>query len=187
MVRIMGFRVSRLFRPFNRLAGDRSGVSAVEFALILPLMLTLYIGGNEFGHALTLKRKVSHAASTIADLITQSKTITGADMSNIFDATERILWPYGSDGARMVVSLIIITEDNEATVVWSAARNDTQLAVGPITVPADVNTANTYLLRSDVHVDYTPSIGYVLTGTVDLGDRFYLRPRQGAAIGYTGG
>jgi Flp pilus assembly protein TadG len=178
-----GFRLARLFRPFNRMAGDRSGVSAVEFALILPIMLTLYIGGNEFGHALTLKRKITHVTSSIADLVTQSKTISNSDMENILDAAEQIVWPYSAAGMRTVVSLIHIDEDNDATVVWSDARNDTPLGDGAtVQVPANVDTADTYLVRAEVHIDYTPTIGYVLIGTVDLGDRFYLRPRQSTSI-----
>ena len=184
MVRFLtGFRFSRLFRPFNRMAGDRSGVSAVEFALILPIILTLYIGGNEFGHALTLKRKITHVTSSIADLVTQSKTISSSDMENILDAAEEILWPYPATGMRIVVSLIEIDEDNNATVVWSDARNDTALVVGTtVTVPANVDIAETFVVKTEVHIDYTPQIGYVLTGTLDLGDVFYLRPRQSATV-----
>lgn len=183
VMRIAGFRLSRLFRPFNRLAGDKSGVSAIEFALIAPLMLTLYLGGNEFGHAFTLKRKISHVTSAVADLVTQSRRITNADMQNIFDAAEEVLWPYDSSGVRIVVTMIAIDEDSEATVVWSDARNDTALTPGdPIEIPDSIRTADTYLLSTEVHIDHTPQIGYVLTGTLDLTDHFFLRPRQGATI-----
>jgi Flp pilus assembly protein TadG len=184
MVRIMsGFRIARLFRPFNRLAGDQSGVSAVEFAIILPLMLSLYIGGSEFGHALTIKRKITHVTSTIADLVTQSKTISSTDMTNIMDSVDQILWPYSATSAKIKVSLIRIDADSNATVVWSAARNDTALVADtPVVVPDNVITANTYVVSSEVHLPYTPGIGYALTGTVDLWDQFYLRPRQGASV-----
>src|SRR5476651_1523421 len=36
-----------LWRPIRRLVNDRRAVSAVEFALVLPVMLTLYVGGNQ--------------------------------------------------------------------------------------------------------------------------------------------
>ena len=39
--------VSNLRDRLTRLAGDERGVSAVEFALLLPVMLTLYLGGVE--------------------------------------------------------------------------------------------------------------------------------------------
>jgi hypothetical protein len=96
---------------------------------------------------------------------------------------DQILWPYSAATATIKVSLIRIDEDNEATVVWSAARNDTKLVAGAqVEVPDNVNTANTYVVSSEVHMPYTPGIGYVLSGTFDLWDQFYLRPRQGASI-----
>lgn len=172
-------RLSRLLRPFKRLAEDGSAVSAVEFALILPLMLTLYIGGNEFGHALTISRKVTHVASTVSDLVAQSKTLTNADMGNILDAAESVMTPYPATNLKIKVSLLAINNTGKVTVVWSDANeNDTPLTVGQeVQVPVDIIQNNTHLVVAEVHHDYTPMIGYVLTGTFDLWDRFYLRPR----------
>src|ERR1700692_1888012 len=48
--------------------GDRRGLSAVEFALLLPLMLTLYLGGVEVSNGVAADRKVAITARTVADL-----------------------------------------------------------------------------------------------------------------------
>ena len=53
-------------------AGDTKGVSAVEFALVLPLMLTLYLGGAELAQAISASRKVTLVSRTVADLAAQS-------------------------------------------------------------------------------------------------------------------
>ncbi len=177
------FLLRRHLNPFRRLLGDRSGVSAVEFALVLPIMLTLYLGGNEFGHAFTIKRKVTHVASTIADLITQSKTVTNADIENIFNVASAILTPYGTTDVTIRVAMIKIDADENATVMWSAARNETPLvADSSVILPEDVNAPDTYLLSTEVHFPYYPAIGYTLTGPIDLWDLFYLRPRQGTFV-----
>ncbi len=76
MVTPMTRLVPPVFRHGRRFAGDRKGVSAVEFALILPLMLALYFGGIELGDALTIKRKVTRVTSSLSDLVTQSTTIS---------------------------------------------------------------------------------------------------------------
>ena len=78
-----------LWRPFRRFAKDARGVSAVEFALILPLMLTLYLGGNELTHALTIARKVTHATSSLGDLVTQTKAVSAADMTKYTTSWDR--------------------------------------------------------------------------------------------------
>ena len=60
--------LGRLVAALRRIAADRRAVSAVEFALLLPLMLTLFIGGNEVSQAMTIYRKISRTGSTLGDL-----------------------------------------------------------------------------------------------------------------------
>ena len=162
----------------RRLTSDRTGVSAVEFALILPLMLTLYIGGIQISEALTISRKVTHVTSSLGDLVAQSKTISNSDMTNILNAAAAVMAPYSGDPLQIKVSGITIDTNGKATVAWGDARNDTALAKGAtVTLPAAVNQANSFLVMTEVHYPYTPTIGYVLTGNFDLTDKFYQRPR----------
>ena len=55
--------------PLCRFMGDRRGVSAVEFALIAPIMVAMYLGAAELTQVLTLDRKVTSAANAVADLV----------------------------------------------------------------------------------------------------------------------
>ncbi len=171
------------------MGSDAHGVSAVEFALILPVMLTLYLGCNELGNGLTIARKVTHVTSTVSDLVTQSKdSITMADMQNIANAAGAIMTPYSAAALRIRVSEYYIDADKKVTVVWSASRypTTTEMPLPKDTVitnlPTVVKTPNTYLVTTEVHYAYTPTIGYVMTGTFDLHDQFYLRPRLSKGI-----
>lgn len=165
-------------RCTRRFAGDQRGVAAVEFALILPVMLALYFGAVELGDALTINRKVTHVTSTLSDLVTQSKVLSDTDMDNILDAAGAVMTPYSANDLKMKITGIAIDANGKATVAWSDARNDTALAKGAVvTVPAAVKTPNTFLINAEVHYSYKPMIGYVMTGDFDLNDTFYLRPR----------
>lgn len=165
----------RLLRAFAR---NRRGVSALEFALLLPIMVTLYLGGIELGEALTLNRKVTHVTSALADLVTQARTISNTDMDNILDAAESIIVPYDQTLLKIKLTEVYIDNNGLAKAVWSDARNDTAFTAGQtVTLPPAVATKNTYILMAEVHYTYTPSIGYVMTGSFDLHDKFYLRPR----------
>lgn len=186
--RVINLRRRRLQRPFRRLAGDRSGVSAVEFALLLPLMLSLYFGAVEVGDALTIDRKVTHVTSSLADLVTQSRTISNNDMKNILDAAASVITPYESGLLRIKVSGVAIDNDGKATVVWSDARNDTPLAKNSVvSLPTAVKQPNTFLVTAEVHYTYTPTIGYMLTGSFDMKDQFYLRPRLSDTVNRVAG
>jgi hypothetical protein len=59
-IRKMAFILSRL----SDLRSDHRGVAAVEFAIILPFMLAVYIGGVELGDGLAIRVKVTDTAHT---------------------------------------------------------------------------------------------------------------------------
>lgn len=66
---------SRLLMRANRTARnfmmDRSGVGAVEFAFIAPLMLVMFFGTIEFSQGVGANRKVTIMARTLSDLTSQ--------------------------------------------------------------------------------------------------------------------
>ena len=180
---------NRLRRPVRLFRNDARGVSAVEFALILPIMLLLYLGCDELGNGLTIARKVTHVTSTISDLVTQSKSsVSSGEMTNILNAATAIMTPYDATMLRIRLSEYAIDASGKVTVVWSVARNPgttyPALAAGTVisTVPTSLRTPSTNLVTAEVHYAYTPTIGYVMTGTFDLHDQFYLRPRLSAGI-----
>lgn len=165
-------------RMAKRFGADQSGVSVVEFALILPIMLTLYFGAVELGDALTIKRKVTSVTSSLSDLVTQSKSVTDDDMKNIFNAAKTMISPYNEGKLKIKITGVKIDDDGKATVAWSDALNDTPFAKNsPITLPAAVSEDDSFLVTTEVHYDYTPTIGYVVTGSFDLNDQYYLKPR----------
>ena len=84
---IGGLRRSRFVR-------DRRGVSAVEFALVAPIMICLYFGCVEVSDAVAGDRKVSLTAAALAILSAQVTTISTSDMTNILNASSCIIQPY---------------------------------------------------------------------------------------------
>ena len=64
-MKTMTSRTSQFLRRFGR---DRRGASAIEFALIAPLMLGLYIGCVEISDGVAADRKVTLTAGALANL-----------------------------------------------------------------------------------------------------------------------
>lgn len=187
--------VACLSRLVRRFAVERRGVSAVEFALILPLMLVIYAGCGEVTTALIVDRKVSRAASTISDLVAQQTSVSAATMTNIFDATTAILEPYDVSAAKVVLVVIDVTSSGQK-VAWSKARGDTAATanVAPpagLAVPASIATVGDEIVVGRVTYAYTSPFANVMKsitgGTVyNLKHVFYLKPRQGTTIAFTG-
>ncbi len=160
----------------QRLARDTRGVSAVEFALIAPLMVSLYLGCVEISDGVSAQRKVTLIASTLANLTAQSTSLSTSDVSNILDASTAIIYPYSSSTLKMTISCIAVDANKNATVKWSVTRNGTALS-GSVTLPTALQVANTQLVYSQASYGYKPAIGYTITGTLTLSEQMYMMPR----------
>jgi len=162
----------------RRFAVDTKGVSAVEFALVLPLMLTLYLGGAEVAQAISASRKLTLVSRTVADLASQSASISETNMTNILNASAAVVSPFSSSTLKVTVSQVKIDGNGNATVDWSDTLNGTAHAKGAtVTLPAALNVPSSSLIWSEVQYAYKPVIGYVVTGTLNLKDQIYMRPR----------
>ena len=175
----------RLPRWAGRFLGDKQGVSAVEFALILPLMMTLYLGGAEVAQAISASRKVTLVSRTVADLASQSSSITAAGMTNILNASAAVLAPFPSGKLKVTVSQVKIDANGVATVEWSDTLNGTKRGTGTgVTLPAALNVANTWLIWTEAEFSYEPTLGAGITGTLALKDEMYMRPRLSNWVTY---
>ena len=57
------------------LLNDRSGLAAVEFAMVFPIMVVMYFGVVEFSSAIAVDRKATQVARTLSDLTSQSISV----------------------------------------------------------------------------------------------------------------
>jgi Flp pilus assembly protein TadG len=161
----------------------KSGVAALEFALILPLVLLGFVGANELSSAVQVSQKVSQTASTVADLVAQASTISNADETNIFAAANAIIFPYSSSGESIVISSIVDNGGGMGRVVWSDANLGQARAVGStLPLPAGVITTGGSVILAEVHYSYTPAPAYVTNGAILMKSQFFSRPRRVANI-----
>lgn len=168
--------ITRMRRILGRFSRDLRGVSAVEFALLAPLMITLYVGCAEVSDGVAADRKVSLTAAALANLSSQVTTISSTDMTNILDASSAIIAPYSTTQLQITLSCINIDANKNATVKWSVTRGGT-VHSGSITIPSALAVANSQLLFGEASYQYKPSVGYTVTGTLNLSDRMYMSPR----------
>ncbi len=162
----------------RRFARNRDAVSAMEFAIVLPVMLLLYIGGVELGDGLQIQFKVTETARTITDLASQYISIQSSDMSNILAAASSVVAPYSTSNITMTVSEVTTNPQGQGTITWSCSLNGTPHTVGAtIILPANLQTPNISLIWGEVTYPYTPPMGYVISGTINLYQSNYFYPR----------
>jgi Flp pilus assembly protein TadG len=182
-----------------KLIGDCNAVAAIEFAMIVPIMLVMFFGTVEFSSAYAVDRKVTLMARTLSDLTSQSLSVANSDLTNFFTASNAIMTPYpGAPTQANLCELYVDPVTLAARIEWniSATFNSAGvvvLAAGvatncPVAIPSQLAVGGTYLIYSKIKYTYTPPVANVMgllgSAGVTLSDFSYTRPRQSACVIY---
>ena len=172
-------RAIRQRGTLRRLFGDQRGVSAVEFALIAPIMIFFYFGLAEFCQGYMAQKRMGHAAAMIGDLVSQSTTDVSAEqVEDIFAIGDLIMRPFTPDTLSLRITSVT-REDDTVTVDWSMGRGMDALADGEeVTIPEDLLEEGESLVMSEATYEYDSPINYMLPEGVTFDQIHYLRPRQ---------
>jgi len=171
--------LKRLYRIFAK----KDGMAAIEFALLAPVLLFMFLGGIELTDALICKQKVTGMAAAAADLIAQETQVSNAGMSDVFSAVNSIVYPYPTTGLRIVITSLVDDGHGNGTVQWSDAQNAAPRSVNStVAVPSGVITSGGTVILAEVTYPYTSQIAHFLTGTTDMTTSFYARPRRSVSI-----
>jgi Flp pilus assembly protein TadG len=178
---------------------DRRGLAAVEFAMILPVMLLLFFGTVEFSSGVAVDRKVTLMARTLSDLTSQSPSVADTDLVNFFSASVGIMTPYDATPTKAQLSEVYVDSTKIAKVKWTKAATiaagATQATLSTSTrtngqdvtsvIPSALLIPNTFLIFSEVNYTYKPAVGYVMgKDGINLSDVAYTRPRQSQCVIY---
>ena len=169
---------------------DQRGIAAVEFALILPFMLTLYLGIVELSKGYMASQRMTLVARTLADLTAQQQqlqtggttNITDSIISNIFAASGAIMSPYSTAQLKMTISQVLLSNKADGTCCqaktdWTITNNGgtarpcqvlTPSNAAPVsitTIPTGFTTAPSTsgpVVVADVTYQYAPGFSFDL-------------------------
>lgn len=167
---------------FSSLLRNESGIAAVEFALILPLMLVIFMGLVELSRSMRASQKVDLVAHTLADLTAQQLNggqavgqagLTEADITSIFSAANTLMAPLQTANLKMTISEISISSPQpnqwQAKATWTVARNGGQQRPCETLSPMDAKPVSIATIpKSYVEVTngVTPTPGHMIVADI---------------------
>ncbi len=108
---------------------DRRGVSAVEFALIAPVLLLIFLASIELPRMLGTSQNLTRAMRTLADLVSRSP----ASLDDAFAAADAVAAPRDISATAIRISAVGVYDQNGsivAKVCSNTQRNGVARAVG---------------------------------------------------------
>ena len=184
-----------LRRWLRRFRTAEHGVAAVEFALILPIMLMLYIGMVEGSTLISMDRKVQTVSGSVGDLVARSNgTIKGNTLNDYVKVAAGIMTPFSDDDLEQVVSQVHVDADGKATIDWSrryvgqVLQSSGAHAAGSVyALPSEVvdilrGQGQQYVIVTECSADYVPLYGFAFDKAVNLYRENFFMPRFGERI-----
>lgn len=165
---------------------DERGIGAIEFAILFPVLLMLYLGAFELTVGLSVEKRVSRSAGSIADILTHASTTTTtkSDLATMTSVAGAILAPYATTGMTLKITGVQIDAGSSATVAWSWAQDGSKpyTAGSAVTVPSDINQPSSFLVRTELAIPYQIlSFGsdFLPAGSnqITIGRSYFYRPR----------
>ena len=175
-----------------KLRRDTRGLAAVEFAIIVPLMLGMFFATVELSSGVAVDRKVSMTAEGLADLVSRYTNVNDSDFTNFFTIGRAMVTPYAAAPLKATITEVFIdSTTGVGRAQWS--KGDYPRAVGStVPVPANLISRDAsnniipgqYLIFSEISYVYTPAVGYIVKSAVTLSDTTYMRPRLSQCVFY---
>ena len=177
-------------------------MAAVEFAFVLPILITMLLGLVELSQALLIRSDINNMSSVGANLIAEEKSVSSTDITNVFNAVGAMLFPFTlvdnsnplSPTSRYSVTLTSVIDGgtgNAPKVAWSCTQNgtaETKNSAPSKALPSGMITAGdgTSVIWSRVTYKYTSPISWYLTGNRTWTTDFYSKPRRVLQVPVTG-
>lgn len=164
----------------RRALSDRSGVAAIEFALIFPVIFVLNVAAAEALQAYMAQRQVAHIAATMADITAQNRTVTDAEVDDILLASTAMIHPFPAERLQQRVSSMSASGTGSVSTDWTRKR-DWSGTSGPA-MPSGYLAASESVIVADVIYDYRPTFGLFLPETLRFTRHAYVRPRLSSKV-----
>ena len=192
--RIRRSSLGALVRQMRRFRRASRGIAAVEFALVAPVMVLMYLGTVEVSSGVTTNRKLTLLSRALGDLTGRATTMTTSDLAGIFAAGTAIMQPVDTTNLQMRITSVTVTGATGARVgrvAWSCAKGQAVTGVpansqgvqANMVYPMTALTANAvypiptgfedsdFFVVADAMYPYVPQFGYAWVGRIDLNQK----------------
>lgn len=162
---------------------NEDGVSAVEFALIAPLMVVIFFGCIELSFMMRADRRVTATASSLGDLTSRLASVTDEDMRELYNAATVMMQPYQASETRMRITSIVDSGNGQKRVAWSDGyKMEPRVVNSVVPVPDGIVPQPGSVILTEIEYDYQSTFSVIIDTSLTMSDTFYLRPRRVSTI-----
>lgn len=169
----------------NRLVRSEEGISSVEAALVLPVLLMFLIGIYEIGMGVSSNQKTIRASQIAADLLSRERIVTDHDVSEAFEAARQAILPLDDSNLGIDVVSVEFGQDGAGNETIDPLWRETQ------NMPEDISILNDMSGLGDsgegalgvvVTYRYDPLFSSGIFETIQMREVAFVRSRKSSII-----
>lgn len=165
----------------------QDAMAAVEFALVLPVLLVMFLGTLEVGLALSVDRRLSLTVTSVADLVAREEKATTASVAGIMEVSKHLLHPYSTSKMKLSIMALRteLTDTTKGEVLWAYAYNGAAIPANCThqTLKKDLLGPGVVAIAVQAYYDYQPLITkYFIKNNITFEDNAMMSPRLGTVV-----
>jgi Flp pilus assembly protein TadG len=165
-------------KTFRRFGADKSGLAALEFAILLPMMVILLFGSVEVINMLSTNQRVQNVAASLADVIARDTEVSNAEINGLWIAMDTLMFPEPPAPLEARITSILIVNATTAQVTWSDGNGMPARAVNStVTLPTAMMQVGSSIIMAETSYRYTSIIGVVTPDELTITHTSYRRTR----------
>lgn len=165
----------------NTYGADESGVSAVEMAILFPILLSMLMAVYDLGQGVVINQKTVAASQIIADLVTRNEVVDTTMINDIVNAGELAFEPYNATNFGYDIASIEFDADNDPVILWRVTEN-MDPADAAINSTAGLGAEGEGVVVVSVNYTYTPLFSDFVVDTFNMNERAFLRGRKSETV-----
>lgn len=171
---------------WSRLRASERGSVLIELSVIAPVIMLLVMGGFEVSRYALLHQKLHRLAVSVADLASQAKQLSAADVDDLFNAVQYIARPFDVSQSSVVILTSVSRSEDTVRVNWQSDSGNYSASSQVGSPGSSATLPSGFALRdgetvivAEVYYSYTPMLFSGLIAGRELYQVSLFRPRLG--------
>lgn len=163
---------------------DERGVSALETAILFPVLFSMLMAIYDLGQGVVINQKTVTASQVIGDLVSRYEFVDTALVEDIVKGGRLALDPYDKTPFGYDIASVVFDEDGDPEVLWRFTENmdENQDAIDD---SVGLGQEGEGVVIVSVVYAYTPFFTDFVIDQFDMTEVSFLRGRKSPVVGCT--